>query len=243
MRGGGTLDRVVMNEPRVAWVRMYKSMGGYVYALAIMTDNNMLQTKFIGYNQYSVITASFTNNPFHMVIEDVWKNTGTSTSDATMDQKAKIYINNDGKYSLCGTWTSTVKPDNTRVELDCEVVKTDGNIVTAKCISETRWSNSVFNRIPIYVGNVGAYIGVDNLVNNVLFGTNSFSTEGSITQSWDGSTQYNVTTNDDGSSLIIGNQFTIKDLPTDFVSHWVDTIHAEALMGNNRIILIPPKSP
>ena len=41
MRGGGTLDRVVVNEPRTVYVRMYMN-GGYVRAFAIMKANDVL---------------------------------------------------------------------------------------------------------------------------------------------------------------------------------------------------------
>ena len=212
-------------------------------ALAIMTNNDVTQTKFIGYNPNWQIPASFISKPFHMVIENVWINTGTSTSDVVMKQSTKLHINND-EYDLWCTWTSTVKPDNTTVELDCEVVKTDGNIVTAKCGLD-QWPNSVFNRIPIWPLS-GAMFGGYNTINQALFSTKTFEIEGSITQSWDGSTRYNMTTND-GTSLTINDQFTIKNLPTDFVSHWVN-MGAKALIGQtrdtgNRAMLVPPKSP
>ena len=242
--GGGPLDRVVVNNWPEVYMRMCvtRGMTDGLDALAIMIDNDVTQTKFIGYNPNWQIPASFISKPFHMVIENVWINTETSSSDAGMDHDTKIHIN-DNEYQLWCTWTSTVKPDNTTVELDCEVVKTDGNIVTAKCNSGTTWPESVFNRIPIWPLS-GAMFGGYNTINQALFGTKSFEIEGSITQSWDGITRYNVTTNDDGSSLILGNQLTIKNLPIDFVSHWID-MDVEALMGQNRTtgnraMLVPP---
>ena len=233
----------MVNEPRTVYMRMYVHRE-YVRGLAIMNDNNVLQTKFIGYNQYSQIPASFTSNPFHMVIEDVWKNMETSTSDANMNYNTNLYINNR-KYTLWCTWTSTIEPDNTRVELkDCKVVDTSGSIVTAKCVSETTWNESVFNRIPIWISG-NAQFGHDDNTNRVLFNTEAFQTEGFITQSWDGSTRYKVSAND-GTSLTFNDQFTIKKLPTDFVSHWVN-MNSEALMGKDGYIeyamLVPPKSP
>ena len=235
--GCDSFDRVVANEHGI-YVRMYVD-GGTMSALAIMTDNDTLQTKFIGYEPYGNINAAFISNPFHIVIDNVWTDEEASVvNNALIYQITKIHINNDENTLYC-TWTSTVKPDNTRVELNCKVVETSGSIVTAKCDSETTWPESVFNRIPIRISG-GAQFGSTSLNNQALFGTNSFSTEGSITQSWDGSTRYNVTGS--GTSLTINNQFTIKELPTDFVSHWVN-IGAEALMGKkgyDYIILVPP---
>ena len=243
MRGGGTLDRVVVNEPGIVFVRMY--IPGYIQSLAIMTGNNVLQTKFIGYNRNLQIHSSFTNNPFHMVIEDVWTNMGNSSSDVQMNYNTKLYINNDIKYTLRCTWTSTVKPDNTTMELDCEVVKTDGDIITAKCISETAWDKYVFNRIPIYTGTGDAYIGggVNGDINQLLFNTYSFPAKGSIKQSWDESTRYKVAGSE--SNLTINDQVTIMELPESFVSHWVN-MRAEAYMGDiwgaDYIMLVPPDS-
>ena len=241
--GGGTLDRVVVNNWPPVYVRMYME-GEYVKGIAIMNDNDITQTKFIGSNPNDQIHSSFTNNPFHMVIENVWINTGTSTNDVLMFQNTMVHINDGSGLPLRGTWTSTVKPDNTRVELDCEVVENDGSFITAKCDSETKWPNSAFNRIPILVNGVPIYIGSNMYTNQVLFGTNYFSKKGSITQSWDGSTRYNVTGS--GTDLKINNQFTIPRLPESFVNYWVN-MGAEALLGKNKqgigyAILVPPKS-
>ena len=208
-------------------------------ALAIMTDNDTLQTKFIGYEPYNNINTAFISNPFNIVIDNVWTDKEASlVNTALIYLTTKIRINNNDNTLYC-SWTSTVKPDNTRVELECETVETSGSIITAKCNSKTTLGNSVFNRIPIRISG-GAQFGSTSLNNQALFGTNSFPTEGSITQSWDGSTRYNVTGS--GTSLTINDQFTIKDLPTDFVNHWVN-MGAEALMGKkgyDYIILVPP---
>ena len=237
IRGGGTLDRVVVNNWPEVYVRMYVT-GEKVKAFAIMVDNDELQTKFIGYNSISSIPASFISNPFHIIIDNVWINTGTSTSDVDMKQSTRLHINDD-EYDLWGTWTSTVKPDNTKVELDCEVVENSNSIVTAKCILETAWDESVFNRIPISTPSV-ASVGSYSVINQALFGTKSFKIEGSTPLTYYESTRYNVTGN--GSNLTIGGQLTIMGLPESFVNHWVD-MDAEAYMGNTRVLLMPPKSP
>ena len=215
--------------------------GVYMQSLAIMTDNNVLQTKFIGYNSRDDIHyPSFTSNPFHIVIDNVLTNMETSLSDVNMNYNTNLYINNR-KYTLWCTWTSTIKPDNVTVELDCEVVETSYPIITAKCGPDL-WSDSVFNRIPILAPMFGGDVqfGSAQSINRVLFGTDSFQYEGSTTQSWDGSTRYNVTGS--GTNLTINDQVTIKKLPTEFVNHWVD-IGAEALMGGSFIMLVPHKSP
>ena len=236
---GGTLDRVVVNEPGIVYVRMYiytRAMAG----LAIMTDNDVLQTKFIGYDQFCEIPASSISNSFHIIIDNVLTNMGTTWNDANMNAKKTTIRINDNSYKvLRGTWTSTIEPDNVTVELDCKVVKTDWNFITAKCGPDL-WHESVFNRIPIRISSSGeAHISTDSMVNQALFGTNSFSIEGSITQSWDGSTRYNVTGS--GTSLTFNDQVTITGLPESFVSYWVNTIHAKAYMGNDYAMLVPPE--
>ena len=240
MRGGGgeSFDKVVVNKQSEVYVRMYVT-GGFVLALAIMNDNDILKTRFISHNEDYRIPVSSISNPFHLVINNVWINTETSSSDVSMKQNTDIHVND--RYWLWGTWTSTVEPDNTRVELDCEVVKNSNGIITAKCNSETTWPDSVFNRIPLYINSGGAvYIGSRTAINRVLFGSDSFSKEGFITQPWNGSTRYNVTGS--RSNLTIGNQVTIMGLPESFVSYWVN-MGAETLMGDSYAMLVPPKSP
>ena len=240
IRGGGaTFDRVIANEH---WIYVRMMMGViYMDSIVIMSNNDVTQTKFIGYNIDGEISSPSISNPFHIVIDDVWMNTGTSLSDAQMDQNTVICADGYTYPLLWGTWTSTVKPDNTRIELDCEAVENSNGIVTAKCVSETTYGESVFNRIPICVSGNSVYIGGDGVINRILFGRNSFSKEGSITQKWDESTRYKVSGHE--SNLTINDQFTIMNLPESFVSYWVNTIHAEALMGDDHIMLVPPKSP
>ena len=215
---------------------MRMCLGGSADALVIMTNNDVLQTKFIGYNPHGRFPSPTIGDSFHIVIDNVWTNMGNSTSDVMMNYNTGLHINDD-TFTLWCTWTSIIKPDNVTVELNCEVVETNGSIVTAKCYSETTWDNSVFNRIPIYISSRSAIIGKDNYISQALFNTYVFSKEGSITQKWDGSTRYNVTGSE--SNLTINDQVTIKDLPTDFVNHWVN-MGAEALMGGSYVMLVPP---
>ena len=239
----------MVNEPRNVWVRMCVDARGSL-GFVVMTDNDITQTKLIGHNVHANIPSSFTSNSFHIVIENVCTNMGTSTNDMEMKQSTKLHINND-EYTLSCTWTSTVEPDNVTMELDCEVmetsetVETSSSIIIAKCGPDI-WSDSVFNRVPMYIGSGAAYVSRDTIVNEILFNTLSFSTEGSITQSWDGSTQYKVTAND-ATSLAINDQFTIKDLPKSFVSHCVN-IGAKALLGKDdagigHAMFTPPNDP
>ena len=238
MRGGGILDRVVVNNWPEVYVKIYVE-GGYVKGIVIMNDNDITQTKFISYNAYEQMPASSISNSFHMVIENVWTNMETSLKDVQMQYNTWLYINNVKYTSYC-TWTSTVKPDNTRIELNCKVVEKTGSIITAKCYSETPWDKYVFNRLPIYIGISPVYVGSNRYINRILFGKESFSKEGSVKQPWDGYTRYKVTGN--GTSLTINKQLTITGLPESFVSHWVN-ISTEALMGDYYAILVPPKSP
>ena len=233
-----------MNNWPDVYVRMHMNYGMYIRGLAIMVNNDVLQTKFIGSNTYDDITASFTSNPFHIVIEDVWMNTGISYSDVQINSNTKILIN-DNEYTLLRcTWTSTVKPDNVTVELDCEKVyevssSITGYVVAAKCKSKTTWPKSVFNRIPMVVNRKTTNFGCsDSPTNQVLFDTWEFNHEGSVPSSWNESTRYSVTGS--GSSLTINDQFTITGLPESFVSHWVD-MGAKALMGGDRAMLVPPE--
>ena len=216
--------------------------GGKVKALAIIKDNNVLQTKYVAYILYGItLSSSSIGDSLHIVIENVAQNMGTSYNDADMQKESTTIAINDGSDSISyGTWTSTIVPENVTVELNCKVVEVNENtsVVTAKCYSETTWNESVFNRIPMWVTS-NAQFGYNSFTNMAMFGTDSFLTEGSITQSWDGSTRYNV--DGSGSNLTINDQFTIMGLPESFVSHWID-MGAKALMGNKRIMLVPPGS-
>ena len=205
-----------------------------MYGFAIMNDNDILQTKYIS-NTFIHIGSSLIGNALHIVIENVTKNMDTEYSDAKISESTTIRINDDSSSNTKGTCVSTIVPENVTVELDCEVVETDGNIITARCYSETTWPDSVFNRIPIFVSG-GAYFGLDYITNMVLLDKRSFQISGSVPSGWN---QYNVTGS--GSNLTIGdNQVTIMGLPESFVSHWVNTIHAKAYMGGDRAMLVPP---
>ena len=241
---GDVLDRVMMNEHAV-YVRIcvYEMS---VYALAIMTDNDILQTKYMVYmwvidpldQELSI------GDSVHIIIENVTENMGTTIDDAAMMNMTTICVNNVSDLQSYGIWASTVKPENVTVELDCkvvEVVENSTSVITAKCNSETTWGESVFNRIQIWVNGEEAIFGYDWDTNRVLFGTRSFPMEGSVPYGWK---QYNVTGN--GSNLTIGGKLTIMDLPESFVSYWVDTIHANAWMGRDEdyddvIMLVPPE--
>ena len=227
---------MVANEHGI-YVRMYME-NGVVFGLAIMKANNVTQTKYEAF--ISIVLSSLSvGDSVHIVIEDVTQNIGTTYNDAAMiKESTTIYINNSKYTSSRGTWTSTIEPDNETLELDCVVVEVNGRIVTAACDSETTWDKSVFNRIPIVISGK-AQFGYGSTTNQALFGTSSFPTEGSVPSSWDGSTLYNVTGHE--SNLTIGNQVTIMNLPTDFVSHLVD-IGAQAYMGNTRAMIVPPGS-
>ena len=234
---GTTFDRVIANEHTV-WVRMYVE-GGNVKALAIMKDNNVLQTKYVaGYLSISLSSTSI-GDLVHIVINNVATNMGIERDDAMMIENLSPTITiNSGSYSDArSTWTSTIKPDNPRVELDCEVVDNINSVITAYCGLD-QWSDSVFNRIPIYMPRVsaGAAFGRDGNTNHVLFGMNNFSFDGSVPSGW---SQYDV--DGSGSNLTIGNQFTIIGLPESFVSYWVN-MGAKAWMGDKKCaMLVPPE--
>ena len=243
IRGGGTLDRVVVNEPQYVYVRMYVD-GGNVIGIVIMTNNDVTQTKYIAGGFYIGFSSSLSiGDMMHIVINNVNTHMGTELVDAKMMRGVftKITIGSASDPDARGTWTSTILPDNTRVELDCKVVDNSNSIITAKCDSETTWGKSVFNRIPIYI-NSGAQFGFIDTTNHILFSTKSFQTEGSIPSGW---SRYNMTGHE--SNLTIGNQFTIMGLPESFVSHWVDTIHAKAWIGKDKYtdnyyaMFVPPE--
>ena len=239
--GGPTFDRVVANEHGI-YVRMYVRTSGKAWSLVIMTDNDILQMKYIAHIWGGINVASLSiGNLVHIIINNVKQNMGTSIKDVAMNNGlTTITIGSGSNSNSRGTWTSTIEPDNVTVELDCAVVNNNNSIITAKCNSDTTWGDSVFNRIPIYINEGGAKFGFDGNTNQALFGIDKLPIDGLITQKWDGSTLYNV--DGSGSNLTIGEQFTIKDLPSDFVSHWVDTIHAKAYMGDARVMLVPPGS-
>ena len=229
----------MVNEHQI-YVKMYVEGGIIVKALAIMVDEDVLQTKYIADELSINIGSPSIGDQLHIVIENVTKHMGTTINDAemTMDETT-ITINDNFDSSSYGTWTSTIVPENVTVELDCVVVD-NSSIIVAKCISETTWPNSVFNRIPIAVSG-SAWFGYTQDTNQILFNTTSFTIDGSTGSEWK---RYNVTGHE--SNLTIGNQVTIIGLPESFVSHWIDTIHAKAWMGTgyrsvDYAILVPPE--
>ena len=211
--------------------------GGKVRALIIMVDNDIFQTKYVAGNLLDITLSSTSiGDSVHIVIEDVTKNMGTTWRDAIMTtDPTKISINDGSDPDGYGTWTSTIEPDNVTVELNCEIVDNSTDVIVAKCISETTWSKSVFNRIPIFVESVEAYIGYGDVTNYMLFGTDGFKHDGSVPSGWN---EYKV--DGSGSNLTIGEQLTIKGLPESFVNHWVD-MGAKAWMGDDFAMLVPPE--
>ena len=236
MRGGGALDRVVVNEPRVVYVRMNRDGMDkrYINALAIMTDNNILQTKYIASIAVTIGSPSI-GDSVHIVIDNVTKNMGTELNDAKMSKATTITIDPGSNSKSYGTWTSTIVPKNVTVELDCVVVKVNWDVVTAKRDQKITWPESVFNRIPTWAIVSEAYFGYSSDTNHAMFNTRSFKKEGSIPSGWK---QYNV--DGSGTSLIIGERVTIKELPESFVSHWVN-MGAKAYMGDMYSMLVPPE--
>ena len=226
----------MVNEHGI-YVRMYM-IGGKVYTLAIMTDNDILRLKYIGNPINGIALSSISiGNSVRIIIEDVFKNMGTTWNDAKIRKEYTTITIGSGSDSLSyGTWTSTIKPNNVTVELDCIVINNSKSVVTVKCGSKTIWSESVFNRTPIWISG-GALFGRDGTSNIVLFDTDKFPVKGSVPEKWEENTRYNVTVH--GSNITIGNQLTIMGLPESFVSHWVN-VCPQAYMGNNRVILVPP---
>ena len=236
--GGGTLDRVVINNWPEVYVRMYMGEGN-VYELAIMIDNDVTQTKYVANMPYTIaLSSTSVGKSVHIVIDNVTKNMGQKLSDAQMNVATTITINDGFDSSSYGTWTSTIEPDNVTVELDCEVVDNSTDVIVSKCGPDL-WPNSVFNRIPILVSSDASF-GYGSDTNYVMFGKQSFPVEGSVHSSWNESILYDVGGHE--SSLTINNQLTIMGLPESFVSHWVNTIHAKAYMGTGYVMLVPPSS-
>lgn len=233
---GEYIDKVVMNEHGI-YVRMYIE-GMSAQTLAIIIDNDILQTKYVVHMAYSIgLSSTSIGESLHIVIENVTKNMGTSWIDASLSQyETTIHINDGSDSHSYGTWTSTIEPDNVTVELDCEIVNNSNSIIVSKCTSYTYWPKSVFNRIPM-CNQIGVNFGYDQDTNRALFGTKYFSIEGAIPSGWN---KYNVTGN--GSNLTFGDQYTIKDLPESFVSYWVN-MGAEVWMGGDdfkQSMLVPP---
>ena len=239
--GGPTFDRVIANEHAV-YVRIYV-IENHVWAFAIMTNNDVLQTKYIvTMTNRDIPTLSSTSigDSVYIVIENVTKHMGTTYNDADMSDLTTITINNSSNSNSYGTWTSTIEPDNVTVELNCVVVDNSNYVVIAKCDSDITWPKSVFNRVPIWADNGRALFGYSGNINYAMFGTRSFSFNGSIPSSWNESILYDVTGHE--SNLTIGDgddKVTIMGLPESFVSYWVN-MGAQAYMGNGRAMLVPP---
>ena len=210
-----------------------------------MTNNDVLQTKYVVGSLSNTLNSISIGNLVHIVIKDVKQNMDTSINDAKMwKEETAVTINNDFDSKSRGTWTSTIEPDNVTVELDCVVVELDHYVmaevkrydVTANC-GPDQWPDSVFNRVSILIRGVGAgaAFGYDGITNHAMFNSDDFPVKGLVPSGW---SQYNVTGN--GSNLTIGNQVTIMGLPESFVNHWVD-MGAKAYMGDDRVLLVPPE--
>ena len=223
-------DTGVKGNTYPVYARIMVDQYNIAKALAIMTDNDILQTKYIaGGFKIDLNKQPSIGDSIHIIIDDVGKHAGVTMSDAQMDETTTITINGVSDSKSNGFWTSTIEPENMTVELLGKVVEVNGNIITAKCESETIWDKYVFNRLPMRsIMMRMVTIGRDNTTNRVLFGTDSFTFGGSADAKW---MQCDVT--GDGSSLTIGEHGSIKDLPESFVSHWVDTIRAKAWIGKD----------
>ena len=205
---------------------------GNAYSLAIMIDNDILQTKYVA--SIYIGTTTSIGDSLHIVIENVTKNMDTTLDDAKMKKEyTTVTIGSGSDSSSYGTWTSTIESNNVTVELECEVVEVNGDIVTAKCDSDNYWPDSVFNRIPMWMEYGNVYFGFGSGINSMLFGTNEFKYSGTVPSEWK---QYNVTGHE--SNLTFGNQCTIMGLPESFVSYWVD-MGAHAYLGNLYAMLVP----
>ena len=232
---------MIANE-RGIYVRMRVS-GGNMQALAIMKANDILQTKYVTHWFSNIVYfgSPSIGDSVYIVIDDVTQNMETSWNDATLGEQGytAVYINNDNYNYAYGTWTSTIEPNNSKVELNCVVVDNSTDVIVAACYSETTWDESVFNRIPIRAesGN-NIKFGAWNDINHALFGTDSFQIIGSVPSEWK---QYSISGH--GSNLTIGdNQLTIMGLPESFVSHWAN-MGAKVCMGNYYGMFVPPNDP
>ena len=242
-------DRVVVDEHADVYARMHV-INHKANAISIMINNDVAQTKYFAWvNWVDLGKDPSVDDDVHIVIENVTQNMGIISKDEELySETSPITINGRSNYSG-GTWTSTILPENVTVELNCKVVDVDGDIecrsirpsehgwgcknrrVTMKCESDETWSDSVMNRMPLFVDYEARY-----LTNHVLFDTGQLITDGFYPEEWDGITRFSVT--GEGSTLIIGDQFAIYDLPESFVNHWLN-MGAVALMGNSNIMLLP----
>ena len=221
-----------MNNWPDVYVRMYVKKGK-LKALAIITNNDILQTKYIAFMWDSItLSSSSVDDTLHIVIKNATTNMGILYEDASMHEATTIVINDGSDSKSYGTWTSTIKPDNVTVELDCEMKDNSTNVIVANCGPDL-WSNSVFNRIPIQIDS-NAIFGCNYYINKALFGKDFFAKAGSAPGEWK---QYNV--NGHASNLILGDQVTIINLPESFVSYWVN-MGANVYMGPDYAMLVLP---
>ena len=260
MRGGGDLfDRVIANMHREeTYVRMNMNGG-----LAIMNDNDVTQTKYIAALSITIDSPSI-GDSLHIVIDNVTQNMGTSLDDIKMTKESTtISINNESISDARGTWTSTILPDESRVELYCDVIGISGSIVTAKCLTDTNWPNSVFNRLPLRIEHIGivnhpSYTEIFIIDNANIVSLLDIATSYMIydfhSDHWSNNNRLSISAYDyyGKDTFAFGDKlFYIQDsLPTNFVNHWVNTVHAELLMMYDKAhymyyygLFVPPESP
>ena len=261
--GGGTLDRVVMGkEWKETYVRMkMNKLAKTLHTLVIMNNNDITQTKYIAYMDSQLDKLPSISDKIHIVIENVKTNMDTSSNDIQMTKESTtIHINDKSISNVKGTWTSTILPDESRVDLTGEVIGISGDIVTVKCPSDTNWPGSVFNRLPCVIeyypddgfsGRSSITFGVNQDIHQIFCPsyTTYLSLSGFEPNYWSNNNRLRISTNSDSNRLIFGSYlFSIDSgLPTNFVNHWVNTIHAELLMigvsGNHYYgFFVPPDS-
>ena len=236
-----------------------------LYALAIMNDNDMTQTKYIAHDiDTRLDEAPSIGDKIHIVIDNVTQNTGTSLNDAMMSETTTIKFNDKSVSNVKGTWTSTILPNELRVELIGEVINISGDIVTTKCLTNTNWPDSVFNRLPwmieyyydilykqetkrIHITNSEDMLSIFDFP--VFCDIVHFKPD----DDWSNNNRLSISANNDYGydTLIFGDSdlFRINDrLPSTFINHWANTIHAELLMIgiSDRYyygLFVPPESP
>ena len=228
-----SFDRVVMHEHASVYARIHMH-NHEANAISIMINNDVAQTKYFAWINWIDLGKELSvGDDVHIIIDNVTKNMGIISNDVELySETSTITINGHSNYSG-GTWTSTIIPENVTVELTGKVVNVDKDIglVTVKCESDESWSDSVMDRMPLFVDYEAKY-----LTNHVLFDTDQLITDGFYPEEWDETTRFSVT--GEGSTLLIGDQFAIYDLPESFVTHWLN-MDAEALMGKSDIMLLP----
>ena len=180
-------------------------------ALALMTNNDVLQTKFIGTILYDVprtlLSDTFINISFD-TIDGMWTSTG-------------------------GGWSEPVKS----MRIVGQIIDENVDEIIVKCDEPSELGRGSFDRISLTLTNHCALVFDSTPLTKLLLGNIPIvSLREDIATGPYTASLFQL---DDGTAMaVIGEQvIVIRDLPREFVQHWV-WMNAKAIVQNDTIMIV-----